>query len=66
MDHQEPIIRDVVMPGVVRLCFNRPDKLNALSTPMLRCFEGQLDQIASDDSVRVLILTGAGGKAFVS
>ena len=54
------------MPGVVSLTFNRPDKLNALSTPMVQQFESAIDAIAADASVRAVILQGAGGKAFVA
>jgi enoyl-CoA hydratase len=60
------IIREDPEPGIVRLTFNRPDKLNALSTPMVRLFEQQLDRIAADRAVRAVILQGAGGKAFVA
>ena len=60
------ILRDEPEPGVVRLVFNRPDKLNALSTPMIRQFEHELDGIAQDRAVRVVILQGAGEKAFVA
>ena len=60
------ILREEVLPGVARLCFNRPDKLNALSLPMLRLFESHLDEIAVDAAVRVVILEGAGGRAFVA
>jgi enoyl-CoA hydratase len=48
------------------LTFNRPDKLNALSTVMLNEFERRLDEAERDDEVRVVVLTGAGGKAFVA
>lgn len=60
------VLRDELEPGIVRLTFNRPDKLNALSTPMLRLFEKHLDAIAVDASVRAVILAGAGGRAFVA
>jgi len=43
---------------------NRPEKLNALSVPLLEAFEAELDAPAADPAVRVLVLTGAGGKAF--
>jgi enoyl-CoA hydratase/carnithine racemase len=63
----EPLIlREEVEPGVVRLTFNRPDRLNALSTPMIRELEAALDAIAGDRSVRVVMLTGAGERAFVA
>jgi enoyl-CoA hydratase len=63
---QPLILREMPEPGVVRLTFNRPEKLNALSAEMIAQFEAELDAIAADQSVRVLILTGAGGKAFVA
>ena len=63
----EPLLlRDKLEPGIVRLTFNRPDKLNALSTPMIRALEAELDAIAADPAVRVVILTGAGDRAFVA
>jgi enoyl-CoA hydratase len=55
-----------LMPGVRQLLFNRPEKLNALSTPMMTEFDAALDEAAMDPSVRVLVLRGAGGKAFVA
>ena len=63
---EDLILREEMLPGVVRLCFNRPDKLNALSLPMLRLFESHLDDIAADTRVRVVILEGAGGRACVA
>jgi enoyl-CoA hydratase len=48
------------------LTFNRPDKLNALSTPMLQELEGALEEAREDEATRVLILTGAGDRAFVA
>jgi enoyl-CoA hydratase len=50
----------------VLLTFNRPEKLNALSTPMLRELEAALASARDDEAVRVLILTGAGDRAFVA
>lgn len=53
-------------PGVRQLMFNRPDKLNALSTPVMEEFDAALDDAAADPGVRVLVLRGAGGRAFVA
>jgi enoyl-CoA hydratase/carnithine racemase len=63
---EKPLLRDLPEPGIVRLTFNRPDKLNALSTTMIRALESELDAIAADASVRVVIVTGAGDRAFVA
>ncbi|MEL6207930.1 MAG: enoyl-CoA hydratase-related protein, partial [Pseudomonadota bacterium] len=49
-------------PGVRQLLFNRPDKLNALSSPLMAEFDAALDDAARDPNVRVLVLRGAGGK----
>ena len=59
-------LREDVEPGIVRLVFNRPEKLNALSTPLVRALEAEIDAIANDRAVRVVILTGAGERAFVA
>jgi enoyl-CoA hydratase len=58
--------RRTIAPGVTQITFNRPDVLNALSTPLLKQFDSALDAIAADASVRVVILNGAGEKAFVA
>ncbi|MEO1470610.1 MAG: enoyl-CoA hydratase [Pseudomonadota bacterium] len=52
--------------GVARIVFNQPEKRNAVSLEMWEAVEYWLDAYAADGSVRVLILSGAGGKAFVS
>src|SRR5437762_9603605 len=49
--------------GVVTLTMNRPDAFNALSEAMLAALQAELDAIAKDDAVRVVVL-GANGKAF--
>jgi enoyl-CoA hydratase/carnithine racemase len=49
--------------GVVTLTLNRPQAFNALSEALLAALQAQLDALAADESVRVLVLAGAG-KAF--
>ena len=49
--------------GVVTLTLNRPQAFNALSEALLDALQRELDAIAADDRVRVVILRGAG-KAF--
>ena len=46
------------------LLMNRPKALNALDTPMIRAFQAAIDAWKDDASVRLVILEGAGGKAF--
>jgi enoyl-CoA hydratase len=52
--------------GIATITFNRPKALNALNAELLGELSSLLDIIAQDEAVRVLILTGAGEKAFVA
>lgn len=45
---------------------NRPEARNAINLEMVNELTAALDQLASDDSVRVLVVSGAGGKVFAS
>jgi enoyl-CoA hydratase len=48
------------------LTFNRPGKLNAISSATLRELDRRLGEAERDPEVRAVILTGAGPKAFVA
>jgi len=48
------------------LTFNNPERHNAMSLDMWRAATAVLEQFEHDTAVRVIVLTGAGGKAFVS
>lgn len=53
--------------GVIRrICINRPERLNALNAATLDALHLAFDAAAADRSVRVVILTGSGPKAFVA
>ncbi len=52
--------------AIARIIFNQPEKRNAVSLEMWEAVEAAVTRFAADDSVRILILSGAGGKAFVS
>jgi enoyl-CoA hydratase len=52
--------------GIGWLTFNAPEKHNAMGMEMSEGSMRALDVFADDDSVRVVVLSGAGGKAFVS
>jgi 2-(1,2-epoxy-1,2-dihydrophenyl)acetyl-CoA isomerase len=49
-----------VSDRVATLTLNRPDRLNALSTPMLDGLLEALPRLAADPGIAVVILTGAG------
>ncbi len=51
---------------IATITFNRPKALNALNGALLAELSQALDEIAADEDIRVLILTGAGDKSFVA
>jgi enoyl-CoA hydratase len=51
---------------VGRLVFNKPAKHNATSTDMWEAIPVILDEFEKDPAIRVVVVTGAGDKAFVS
>ena len=52
--------------GVGIITFNNPEKRNAMSIEMWDGLGAALIELREDDNVRVVILTGAGDKAFMS
>ncbi|MFT4264638.1 MAG: enoyl-CoA hydratase-related protein [Nocardioides sp.] len=52
--------------AVVEVTFNRPERMNAFSFAMYRGLHDLCDTLAADDEVRVLVLRGAGGRAFAA
>jgi enoyl-CoA hydratase/carnithine racemase len=51
--------------GIGLITFNQPEKRNAMSVGMWAGLEQILDAFERDDTIRVVVLTGAGQKAFV-
>jgi enoyl-CoA hydratase len=52
--------------GIATITFNNPAKRNALSRDMQAALPGVLKALDADPEVRVIVLRGAGDKAFVS
>jgi len=52
--------------GVATVTVDRPDKLNALNAATIAALDACFADLGADDEVRVVILTGAGEKAFVA
>jgi enoyl-CoA hydratase len=52
--------------GVAHIIFNNPAKRNAVSLDMWERMTKLLGEFAEDPALRVLVISGAGGKAFVS
>ena len=53
-----------IRDGIATLTLNRPEKLNALNYAMIDRLAQCFDELEVQDSVRALIITGAGGRAF--
>ncbi len=46
--------------GVATLTLNRPDRMNAMSTPMLEALLAAVTRLSADPDIGVVVLTGAG------
>lgn len=64
MTYQHLLIADT--GGTRTITINRPDQLNALNRATIAELDQALNQAEADKSVRVLIITGSGTKAFVA
>ena len=51
---------------IVTLTFNRPEARNAMTWEMYQRLYDTCEEVDNDDSIRVLVLKGAGGKAYLS
>ena len=58
--HSEPVLLVEVSGGLATLTLNRPQAMNALSRELRFELSRQIEALAGDPSVRVMILTGAG------
>ena len=50
--------------GIATVTLNRPEVHNAMNEAMRRDLSSCFERLITDDSVRVVVVTGAGGKAF--
>ena len=70
MDTTTQVSKDEVLVAregaIVTLTFNRPGARNAMTWGMYQRLYEVCEEVDADDSVRVLVLKGAGGKAFVA
>ncbi|WP_150427177.1 enoyl-CoA hydratase [Dechloromonas sp. CZR5] len=66
MNENEPLVlRNDRADGLTTLTLNRPNAFNSLSRDLLGALQAELDAIAASESVRVVVIAGAG-KAFCS
>ena len=60
----EPVLFVEVAEGVARVTLNRPEVRNALNEVLLRELEATLRRLEDDPDARVVVLRGAGERAF--
>lgn len=53
-------------PGVVEVTFSRPERHNAFTQAMYAALHELCDELATSSEVKVLVLRGAGGRAFAA
>ena len=62
----DTVLVDVASDGIATLMLNRPDVRNAINQQMVDDLHAALGLLEERDDVRALILTAAGGRAFMS
>jgi enoyl-CoA hydratase len=62
----ESVVRRETADGVAVLTIDRPQKLNALNRDVVAALKREIRAAGDDPAVLAVVLTGAGGKAFVA
>lgn len=62
----ETLLFDVDADGVCTITLNRPDRLNAINAQVLEDLRTAFGRVEADETVRGVVLTGAGEKAFAA
>jgi len=57
---EDLVLRDLDDHGVLTLTLNRPERNNAFTVPMEHAYYDSLEEAATNEAVRVIVLTGAG------
>ena len=60
------LVRVETSDRIRTLTVNRPEKLNALNSDVMAALDRALDEARADESVGVVVITGAGEKAFIA
>ena len=66
-EYDNVLVTREMRPGgeIATITLNRPDKLNAMSSELNRDLRKAAYELSKDKDLRAVVLTGAGGKAFV-
>lgn len=63
----EPVVKtEQIEPGIGLITVNRPRVLNALNGDVIAALESALSTLEQDPDIRVIVVTGAGDKAFIA
>jgi enoyl-CoA hydratase/carnithine racemase len=62
----EDVLLKEVSDGVALLTLNRPEVMNSFNFALLHALDEEIDRLDRDAAVRVIIITGAGAKAFAA
>ncbi len=62
----ETLLFEVDEQGICTITINRPEKLNALNNQVFLDLDAAIARVETDSKIKVLIITGAGEKAFVA
>ena len=65
MSVTDKVLTDI-SAAIATITFNNPKRLNAMSLEMWQATADALEKLGADPEVRVVVLTGAGNRAFVS
>jgi enoyl-CoA hydratase/carnithine racemase len=57
---EAPYVLREEQKGIATLTLNRGDRMNPLSTAMLAALQAEIDRLADDDAIKVVVLAGAG------
>src|SRR5947208_15496800 len=55
-----------ITEGILIITINRPDKLNALNKTVITELDEVIDEVYSNDTIKSVIITGSGQKAFIA
>lgn len=61
---EEQVLYDDSRDGIALVTINRPDRRNSMDPGVISAISRLLGRAENDDSIRVVVLTGAGDKAF--
>lgn len=62
--NKQTVVVEKEYPGIAVITLNRPEAANSLSKQMIQDLRKVLQELKADQAIRVIVITGAGDKAF--